>query len=241
MEWLLLIGGYLLYLWLKQAIFSGPKSAGGPLPASNVDIRDFEATVERNQVDIGGVTAEMFEVFIRGRISAPRGQFPYQLVLKITDVTNGRRNLVFCGLDAFQEELTPIVEARTNPEVLPYQSAVITSWVKALGVPIDFLSLPRSGLRTLEFSVLAVAAQPEAKFFAGHLVEGEVLESATTTFTISWIEPGYEDLAERRLKADELALQLAMAVSASDVTEELDDLDLFTTLSGPRRRARSPR
>ncbi|NGP53584.1 TerB family tellurite resistance protein [Thioalkalivibrio sp. XN8] len=220
MEVILTLAGIWFAFWLLggalRAIGAAAKSAVATVKGEEPPARRFEARVSQTTIELKGNTAPIFEIEVRGPITAPYAGFEIQFVVHAMDITDGEAKPIFCALDWMQEADTPLLEYRTEAAPLPYQHAIISDWSRRAFVPIDMVSLPRSGTRRLEFHVDVVSANPEAKYFFGQRVSGVVLASATVRTSVEWAEIGYEEMRERRTRIEELTLDLAMAVSAAD-------------------------
>lgn len=176
----------------------------------------FEARVSRTTIEIDDTPFPVFRVEVKGPISAPVANFPIQFVMHAFDVTDGDAKPIFCALEWMQELTTPILEYRTDVSPLPYEHSIISDWAAKAQIPLDMITLPRSGSRQLEFRVQVVSGDPETRYVFGEIISGTVLVSATVRTTIAWTEIGYEETGERRARVEELTLHLAMAVSAAD-------------------------
>lgn len=192
----------------KTAVSGGTSEASGP--------EVFEVKSSWATVDVEGTSFPVFRVEVKGPVFAPRADLPIQFVVHAFDVTDEVRKPVFCALDWMQETATPALESRTDVLSLPYENSVIVDWSPKAQIPLDVITLPRSGSRQLEFRVEIVEAAPEARYVLGRRVSGKVLASGTARRPVTWTEIGYEELGERRARIEELTLQLAMAVSAAD-------------------------
>ena len=220
MEFILTLAAIWFGLWLLGQVLAmigaAAKSAVAKVTGETPPPTSFEARVTRTTVDLDGNSAPIFEVEVRGPISAPHAKFPIQFVVHVFDITEGEAKPIFCALDWMQEKITPVLECRTDVSPLPYEHAIISDWSRKAFIPIDMITLPRSGSRHLEFLIDVVSANPETRYMLGQRISGVVLASATAQIAVAWSEIGYEEMRERRARIEELTLQLAMAVSAAD-------------------------
>ena len=220
MEVILTLAAIWFGFWLLgrvlAAIGTAASSAVAIVKGETPPPRCFEARVTRTTIELEGNPAPIFEIEVRGPISAPYAKYPIQFVVHAFDITEGGAKPIFCALDWMQETITPVLECRTDVSPLPYEHAIISDWSRKAFIPIDMITLPRSGSRQLEFHVEVVSANPETKYVLGRRISGSVLASATASISVAWPEIGYEEMRERRTRIEELTLQLAMAVSAAD-------------------------
>ena len=220
MEVILTIAAIWFGFWLLGQVLamigSAAKSAVAKVTGETPPLRSFEARATRTTVELKGNSVPIFEVEVRGPVSAPYASFPIQFVVHAFDITEGKAKPILCALDWMQETVTPVLECRTDVSPLPYEHAIISDWSRKAFIPIDMITLPRSGSRHLEFHVDVVSANPETRYVLGQRISGVVLASATVKIAVEWSEIGYEEMRERRSRIEELTIQLAMAVSASD-------------------------
>lgn len=220
MEVILTIAAVWFGFWLlgvvPNMVGNAAKSAVARVKGEEPPPRRFEARVSQTTIEVEGNTAPIFEIEVRGPISAPYAGFEIQFVVHAFDITDGEAKPIFCALDWMQETVTPVLEYRTEAAPLPYENAIISNWSRKAFVPIDMVTLPRSGQRQLEFRIDVVSANPETRYVIGQRISGVVLASAVFKTGVTWSELGYEEMRERRARIEELTLELAMAVSAAD-------------------------
>lgn len=208
--------GFWLLRVVLNMIGAAAKTAVAKVKGEEPPPRRFEARVSETTIEIKGNTAPIFEVEVRGPITVPYAGFEIQFVVHAFDITDGEAKPIFCALDWMQETVTPVLEYRTEAAPLPYEHAIISDWSRKAFVPIDMVTLPRSGSRHLEFHIDVVSANPETRYVLGQRISGVVLASAVVKTGVAWAELGYEEMRERRTRIEELTLDLAMAVSAAD-------------------------
>jgi tellurite resistance protein len=171
----------------------GGKASVPPAPSP------FEIRVRRQTDHFESLDIDVFVVEMRGGITAPRDNYSATAKLTVRDVTGGEDHPVFTALDSQQLHDSPVLGIEQR-QTIPYCSSVINEWVIFCKIPIDLLTFPRKGARTLRFSLE---------------MEGT---SATATVTVAHEckTDGYLEAYENRQKFEELTLQLAFAVSAAD-------------------------
>lgn len=217
MEFIGLIIVFLVLRWLWGAITRGEAlSSNGTWPNAESTSNQFSARALKIALELEGTALAAVSVDVKGPISAPREAFPVKYVVHVVDITSGESKPVFCALDSMQAEDTALFEYRTESSTLPYQHTLISDWIRICVIPIDMLTLPHSGLRTIEVSVEVVAAYPTPRYVRGTRVAGVSLAVAIDSLFLEWNQPGYEEIGEQVEKSEELIVKLAMAVSASD-------------------------
>ena len=217
----MLIGPFRVLRWLTglgaAAVAPDSKMAGTLNPKA------LQVSVTRDKATVGGESFECYKVRMRGKISAPYAGFSYQIVVHLLDVTDGEGKPVLCAIDQLQEAETIAFEFLTDPLQLPYADSVMAEWLPVVTIPIDVLTMARSGRRRLECRLDIINASDPPMYVVGRMLHsetGSILETASTEVDVDVSEAGYEDVRENRLVLDGLTLKLAMAVSASDGSME---------------------
>lgn len=157
--------------------------------------------------DLEGHSLPVFEISIRGRIHAPRDRYPVRHHVTVLDITSGPDDPlpVLCVIPDLQAP-DSMAFAYTGPVTeLPYADSVLPEWTEFLSIPIEALLFPEKGTRRLEFLFYLSGAPPVDKL-------------AASTCTLSYDNPqlGYLDIEAAQGRADELAVMLAVRVSAVD-------------------------
>lgn len=216
-----LVGPIRILRWL----FGVGASAASPDSklAGSLNPKALQVSMEKGTANLGGHFFDCYNVKIRGKISAPYAGYPYQIVVHLTDVTDGDNKPVLCAIDQLQEEQTIAFEYRTDPIQLQYAESFMAEWAQVVGIPADVLTLARSGRRRLKCRLDLVNPSSPPLYVVGalfHTSPGSIIETAVTTINVEVSEAGYEDVKDNRRILDGLIIKLAMAVSASDGTME---------------------
>ena len=165
----------------------------------------FQTYVFSELKNFGDISMEVFTVEMQGSITAPMNNCPILKTITLFDITKGEddQQPVLCSLDNLQYQDT-VAFFSSSMDTLPFIMSLIPNWQSLLSVPIETLTFPARGERILLFTVSMTA------------LNGTVL--ATSQFKISYMNtrPGYIDSMKSRLRAAELAVKLAVSVSAVD-------------------------
>ena len=169
----------------------------------------FEIRAKRGTKTVEGTTFDVFDLCMRGAIQPPRPVvgYPFYVLATLDDITEGTASPkpVICMIKNLQSGEGPFFAYRSDVEKLPHAHSLLSNWTPIVSVPIAFLEFPRRGKRTIRFRVQLVCARTDMVF-----------EEALCTGNLTAVEDGYLDFVEKKEKADELSIQLFMAVSAAD-------------------------
>lgn len=165
----------------------------------------FQAYVHTEVKDFGELSLECFTVEMQGSITAPMNNCPILKTITMFDITKGEddQQPVLCSLDNLQYQNT-MAFFSSNMDTLPYIMSLIPNWQPMLSVPIETLTFPSRGKRKLLFTVSLTA------------LNGTILTQSKYRMSYMNPQPGYLDNMKSRLRAAELAVKLAVSVSAAD-------------------------
>jgi len=185
----------------KNSSGSGSKNATRPTVSNSI----FQTFVSKGMKDFGEISLEVFTVEMQGPINAPMDNCPVMKTITLFDITNGKddQKPVLCSLDNLQYQNTSAFFSSIM-DILPYRMSLLSNWQTILPIPIETLTFPARGKRKLLFTV-SIAT-----------LTGNVLVSSQSEFTYMNSTPGYIDSMKARLRAAELAVKLAVSVSAAD-------------------------
>lgn len=199
---LLFVGLSLLLGWLRSKI-GGGSAQGGDATA----IEPLQMSVVVGSKDFGGSDFPVFDVFIRGLITAPHDNVPIRYKVTAVDVTSKERGPlpVLCMIPALQDDDSTSLAVTSPVITLPYEHSVITEWLNVLAVPIPALVFPERGHRDLAFVLKVVPAS-------------QTTALTQTAFRLSYDNPqiGYLDAREAASRTGELAVRLAIGVGVAD-------------------------
>ena len=151
------------------------------------------------------ISMEVFTIEMQGSIKAPSNNCPILKTITLFDITKGEddQQPVLCSLDSLQYQNT-MAFFSSNVDILPFAMSLISDWQPILSVPIETLTFPARGERLLLFTLSLTAAN------------GTVLVKSQSRISYTNTQPGYIDNMKSRLRAAELAVKLAVSVSAVD-------------------------
>jgi tellurite resistance protein len=178
---------------------------GGNAPKPLTSTTAFQAYVSKEMKDFGEISLEVFTIEMQGPIVAPMDNCPVMKTITLFDFTKGRddQQPVLCSLDNLQYQDTTAFFSSTL-DTLPYRMSLLSNWQPMLSVPIEALTFPARGKRDLLFTVVIST------------INGNILAQSKWTLEYLNPRPGYLDGMKTRLKAAELAVKLAVSVSAAD-------------------------
>jgi len=164
----------------------------------------FKVKVESSTVEGDEFDWDVFAVKMKGIIDGPHDNFKAKNIVTIMDVTDGEQP-VFSLLEEYQRPDSRIFWFESDVFTLPYQDTIINDWTIASNVPKLFLEFPRTGQRKLKFTVFVVNANTDT-----------ILAEESVKITYTNTDKGYLDKIEDRERFEEMVIQSAMLVSASD-------------------------
>lgn len=182
---------------------SGKDAVNEPRPAASTI--SFQTYVSTEMKDYDKIKLKVFTVEMQGQINAPMDNCPVLKTITLFDITNGRddQKPVLCSLDNLQYQDTTAFYSSTM-DILPYMMSLLSEWQPLLSIPVETLTFPVRGKRVLLFTVSMTA------------LNGAVLVSAQSEVIFVNNQPGYLDNMKSRLRTAELAVKLAVSVSAAD-------------------------
>lgn len=165
----------------------------------------FQTYVSTEMKDFGEITLEVFTIEMQGPINAPMNNCPVLKTITLFDITNGKddQKPVLCSLDNLQYRDTTAFFSSTM-DILPFMKSLLSVWQPMLSIPIETLTFPARGKRLLLFEVTITAPN------------NVVLVKSQSKLIYTNTKPGYLDNLKSRLRAAELAVKLAVSVSAAD-------------------------
>lgn len=180
----------------------------GPPPSS------FQIGIDPAKRDFGSGEMDCLALKMRGPVNLHPSQLTAVFQLTAWDVTLGssseKRRPLLCSIPEFQLKGSQVF-LWTHLLQMPYAQSMLADWTEVIALPLDTLTFPARGKRKLEFELritsLGVSQGPLNRAVCTHHHENR-----------AW---GYVDGLKQRIKAEELGLKLAAAVSAADGS--LDD------------------
>lgn len=174
----------------------------------------FAVDVECTERDFDGERLRVLDVKMTGSLQVPAANYPVRYVLFAMDVTDGESEPkpVLCMIDELQAPESTILFWASDVTMVPYADSVIQSWIRVLSIPADALVFPGRGSRRLKFSLSVMSA-----------IEDRTMASVECHVDHHSDAKGYLDFEEDWNKVGELAVRLAMAVSAADGSMTLDE------------------
>lgn len=188
------------------------KDAEGVEPVSVQNIQessDLQLCIERGARDFGRVSLDCFSVKIRGPIILPQNMLTVVFSLSLWDVSRGsepdKRKPVLCSLPELQLKGSQMF-LWTNIQQMTYANGILSDWTEILFIPVDYITFPAKGNRELYFD-LSITPLGQADNTANRAL-----------FSFMYVNKsfGYIDGIKIRIKAEELGLKYAAAVSAID-------------------------
>lgn len=170
---------------------------------------ELHIKVDSGKKDFGGVSMECFFVRIRGSISLPSHTLDAAFSLSMWDVTLGieddMRKHVLCSIPELQIPDSQIF-LWTHVRKMRHSDTLMKEWIEVLSIPIDLLTFPARGNRGLFFEI---SVAPLVQIQNSSVI-------ASFTYEHFNKSPGYVDGIKMRIKAEELGLKYAVAVSTID-------------------------
>ncbi len=165
----------------------------------------FQSFVSIEKKKFGDLELDAFTVEMQGSVCAPMDNCPVMKTITLFDITKGEddQKPVLCSINNLQYKNTTAFFF-SNLDILPFVMSLISEWQPMLSIPIESLTFPARGKRRLLFSVSLTS------------LDGAVLAQAQSEFTYMNTRPGYIDNMKSRLRSAELAVKLAVSVSAID-------------------------
>jgi hypothetical protein len=148
-----------------------------------------------------------FNVEICGTICAPDDTHNATVQITIADLTDGlsKAKPVHGTAKRWQRLDSSEFYYKADLGRLPERLTVISDWMTVAQIDLQWLTLPRRGKRSLQFTTSVSSRQ-----------NGQELACAQRNFIYENTVPGYIDLEENIQRTKMLAVPLAFAVSAAD-------------------------
>ncbi len=176
----------------------------------------LQLLIERGARDFGGVSTDCLFVKISGPINLPLNMLTAVFSLSLWDVSRGsepdKRKPVLCSLPELQLKGSQMF-LWTNVQQMTYANSMVNGWIEILFIPLDFITFPAKGNRELYFD-LSITPLGQAGNTANRAL-----------FSLMYVNKslGYVDGIQIRIKAEELGLKYAAAVSAIDGEIDSDE------------------
>jgi tellurite resistance protein len=173
---------------------------------SQIDPKVLNCRVQLTKQKKDNIVFDAFTVKICGSIHAPSNMHYTTLRIFITDVTNGihRAEPVRSCVKKWQMQDSPVFCYTCDLGKLPEADTILSDWITAAHINLDWLALPRKGERNLQFSTSILSAK-----------NGRELAEAACIFTYRSPTFGYADFQENIQRKKTLAVTLAFAVGAA--------------------------
>ncbi len=148
-----------------------------------------------------------FNVEICGSIHAPQDVHSATLRISIQDITDEAYEVLSVQARIRQWQMPDSSEFCYSAELgkLPHEVTAISDWISIAQLRLDWLELPRKGIRDLLFNLVMLSADADRQ-----------LACAQCTFTCENPDFGYMDLQQNVQRVKTLTVALAFAVSAAD-------------------------
>lgn len=165
----------------------------------------FQTFVNREMKKFGDLELDAFTIEMQGPVNAPTNNCPVMKTITLFDITSDKddQKPVLCSIGNLQYQNTTAFFS-SNLDTLPFMMSLISEWQPMLSVPIESLTFPARGKRLLLFTVSLTT------------LNGNVLAQSQSQFRYMNTRPGYIDNMKSRLRSAELAVKLAVSVSAVD-------------------------
>lgn len=174
---------------------------------------DLRCRVELTGDDDPDTDPTIFEVKIRGLVSAPSEGCEVDMQVLIADVADDLNEVkpVLSTVRQFQMEDSPAFCFRLHIGSLPNRETILSNWTDIAKIRADLLRFPRKGKRTLKFvtSIISMADDRE-------------LACSVATIDYQNNRPGYIDAKENQQRSEILIARLAgvLCLSAGKVNED---------------------
>ena len=196
--------------------FTDQSNSGSTSSTNSVE---FKAKIDTTQKD--GNTLRLFKIKGAPAIGFTR---EIKVIIKLTDKETGLP--VISNFENFREAHSTIFESETSLGKFKLGS-YWPDWVGVGGFMDEMIIGPHKGNRTLK-CMMVVCAQNEAPIFnLGNLEStSSVIDFTFCDIVYNFINSGYKEIDNERLRTQEIAVELAIGISMSD--GEFDDKEGFT-------------
>jgi len=197
-------------IWVLCWLIGSRKERERPVSRQSGDALSalrFRLTVNVDSKTFGDLPLEVFVLSISGPVIVPHDNYSVRYLLTAMDITDGDEDPkpLLCALDELQLQDSKVFAYQSPPNKIPYRTFVISESIQILAVPVDTLIFPAQGRRRIKFIAKISSAST-----------GDAIVSAEYDICHDNPNPGYLDSQENQAKTEELAVQLAVAVSAID-------------------------
>ncbi len=166
--------------------------------------------------DMGAGNMSCLTVMLNGLIELPPTTLTAVFSLSMWDISLGeeedKRKPVMCSIPELQMTGTQVF-FWTHVLQLPHHQSFMQNWTEIVSIPIDLLTFPAKGRRKLHFHI-SIAPLGQAQ---------SPTSGATFIYEHMNTSLGYIDGIKIRIKAEELGLKYAAAVSAVDGEIDSDE------------------
>jgi tellurite resistance protein len=214
MEAVLLFIGFIILRVIWSTIFSGGGESYG---IQNSGMDKLEIRVEETSKLVDEITFDVFEVKAKGLIPVPRNNTSVEIVTHLFDTSGGKSLPVLSSVEWCQEQTSTAFESRQTGLQVPVDSGW-GDWTPIATILKDSLNLPYKGRRIIEFQTSIISADTPPNFHLGFDTGdgGTYYAVASNKMSYSFEQLGYMDLIENQSEIEELTIQLAMGVAATD-------------------------
>jgi tellurite resistance protein len=195
----------------------GSSGQAGPPERPRPGNVGFRLHAEADSRKIGDRPMDCIVVQMQGAINAPTDNCPVLFTLTLTDVTKPGEELPVVTSVPQLQFRDSVAFFWSKVETLPHRASLIQSWTDLMAIPLEALTFPARGRRRLRFALKISAPLGGAAELVSETAEMELVNE----------QPGYVDARRARLNAGELAVRLAVMVSAVDGELEESEGDVI--------------
>ncbi len=169
----------------------------------SVDPDYFSCRILKLEEDTGSGYSDVLAIQIQGVIRAPRERCDTDLLICLTDVSEGNSGPkpVLCRRPEWSAEGSSANETKIHNGTLPARVSALTDWVTAIEIRTSDLVFPRRGPCLLECVLSVVETET-----------GKPLASARGQVQVDCESRGYEEIRQQRSTKQAAILQLASCV-----------------------------
>ncbi|MDC0048740.1 TerB family tellurite resistance protein [Verrucomicrobia bacterium] len=232
MEFIYVVIGYFVLVgiigWIKGLIDSNAQdverinnhrtstndNSGTHTPSSTINISPqlkLRTSLKTQQTDGINLKLILFEL---SDLLISKTSRAYGVELTINDITSGKAQPVLCAIDELSQKDSPEFEFKQDFfEIGADEEIHITDHLEILQVPVDLLGFPNKGKRKIKCT-LKIHQYP----IGGTILFSQTVCVQTATSSIEVISDlkGYLDGTEDKIRYQQIAINLAMHIAASD-------------------------
>ena len=195
---------------IKNRIWCEPNLVRIQESSEQLDMSILNCRIKLSELKEDENSIDSFNVEVCGSIHAPSKRHCTSLRVSILDVTDGLQQPkpVKANVEKWSDLSGPepsIFCYKAELGKLPQQVTTLSDWINIAQLRLDWLSLPRKGIRNLLFKISILSAE-----------SGRELACAQCIFAYNNPAFGYMELQENIERTKILAVALAFAVSAAD-------------------------